>query len=157
MYWDMYKQAYIRSKKESTVPLPVKLMLGFGFIDEALMEPAQLSELIEIARSREVMGDIPVVKETDFLNWIYEGKESPSITEMGLTYEGFLREQDKRSRRSVAEPDASEVLVNKALFEIDQRLKSTSAVCSGSTATAFPILTSMMVKGISLKVNFLKC
>jgi hypothetical protein len=152
MYWDLYKQAYIRSKSEPTVPRPVKLMLNYGYIDETMVEEEQLIELNELARMREGNITYPIVSEPEFLNLIYEDKEEPSITEMGLNYAAYLRELEKsaRNKKNVDDNSSAPENIRKTMYEIEQRLASTAAVCSGSTATAFPILTSLAVKG-SLK------
>lgn len=151
LYWDLYKQAYIRSKSESAVPRPVQMMLNFGFLDEGLLEDQQVADLVELSRIREKSREIPVLMETEFLSMIYEGKVEPSITEMGLNYQGYLEELDKRrSRKEREEEQKVDEHMAKTIYEIGQRLATTSAICSGSTATAFPILTSLMVRG-SLK------
>jgi CRP-like cAMP-binding protein len=151
LYWDLYKQAYVRSRSESAVPRPVQMMLNFGFLDEGLVEPQQVNDLAELSRIREKSREFPVFMETEFLGMIAEGKVEPSITEMGLTYQGFLDDQEKRrtKKEREEEPRVDENTA-KVMYEIGQRLATTSAVCSGSTATAFPVLTSLMVKG-SLK------
>ena len=148
MYWSLYQQAFIRSKIESTIPKPVNLMLNFGFIDETLMDDEQLVELNQILTIREKETEIPVLRETDFLSLIYEGRESPSITEMGLTYEAHLREEEKH--RSKKRDDANQYAdenIKMTMYEIEHRLASTSAVCSGSTATAFPVLNNHSTRG----------
>jgi hypothetical protein len=151
MYWEMYKQTYIRSKSEPSVPRPVKLMLNFGYIDETLVEEEQLVELNELARMREGNLKYPILNEPEFLNLIYEEKVAPSITEMGLNFDGYLRELEKSSRKKQKDDNAEAPdNIRKTMYEIEQRLASTAAVCSGSTATAFPILTSLAVNG-SLK------
>lgn len=153
MYWQLYKQVYIRSKAESNLPIPVRLMLNYGFVDEALLEDSQINDLIELLRMREDTSDIPVFYEQDFLSLIYSGLEMPSITEMGLTYEAHLREEAKhttRKKQEKMENDIEDENLKKTIYEIEQRLRSTAAVCSGSTATAFPILNEYAVKG-SLK------
>jgi len=152
LYWDLYKQAYIRSKSEPTVPRPVKLMLNYGFLDETLIEESQLVELNELARMREGNLTYPILNEPEFLNLIYEDKLDPSITEMGLNYAGYLRELEKsaRSKKGVQQDSSAPDNIKKTMYEVEQRLASTAAVCSGSTATAFPILTSLAVNG-SLK------
>ncbi|MBN1531052.1 MAG: cyclic nucleotide-binding domain-containing protein [Spirochaetes bacterium] len=151
MYWDIYKQAFLRSKKESAVPRPVQLMIRFGFMDETMLEPAQVEELNELIRLQETSREIPVLYESEFLSMVMEGRMEPSINEMGLTYEEFLREQDKVSTKKKDKGEKTlDEHVNMVLYEIEQRVASTAAVCSGSTATAFPILTSLAVKG-SLK------
>jgi CRP-like cAMP-binding protein len=152
LYWDLYQQVFVRSKSESSVPKAAKLMLTFGFLDDQLLVPEHLVELNDLARIRERETEIPVVLEYEFLSKIYSGAEEPSITEMGLTYEAFLREMDKSQKKR--DPQSSgnndDLNIQKTLHEISQRLKTTAAVCSGSTVTAFPILTSDIAKG-SLK------
>jgi len=153
MYWDLYKQAYIRSKAESSVPLSVRMMLQFGFLDEDLLEEAQVAELSELLRIRESSGDMPVYYEHEFLNLIQTGSESPSINEMGITYEEYLREQGKRVHKKGEEGTSFQVddeNLRLLVYEIDQRVTSSTAVCSGSTATAFPILNAYAMRG-SLK------
>jgi hypothetical protein len=148
LYWDLYKQAYIRSKSESMVPRPVQMMLNFGFLDESLLEEEQVVELAELSRIREKSRDIPVLMENEFLSMIYEGKVEPSITEMGLTYQGYLEEMEKHKTKKDREHEHKvDDHLSKVMYEIGQRLATTSAICSGSTATAFPILTSLMVRG----------
>ncbi len=148
LYWDLYKQAYVRSRGESAVPRPVQMMLSFGFLDDALLEPAQVAELAELSRVREKSREVPVLIETEFLAMIAEGKVDPSITEMGLTYQGYLDDLEKRRTKKEREVEQKvDESTGKVMYEIGQRLATTSAICSGSTATAFPILTSLMVRG----------
>lgn len=144
LYWDLYKQVFIRSKSESAMPRPARLMLNFGFLDETIVDEQQIADLNDFLRIKEKSGEIPVMLEYDFLSMIYSGEEEPSINEMGLTYDAYIREMSKTSKISEAEANDP---VNKALYEIDQRLASTAAVCSGSTITSFPILNNLFVKG----------
>jgi hypothetical protein len=150
LYWELYKQVFARSKKEKTIPRAVKLMLTFGFLDDTLLTQDEVSELNELARIKEREVSIPILLEYEFLSKIYSGAEEPSITEMGLNYEAFLREQEKYQKKGKAlseREDSDDINLNKTLHEIQQRLASASAVCSGSTATAFPILCSDLIRG----------
>jgi hypothetical protein len=154
LYWELYQQVFVRSKIESSLPKAVKLMLNFGFLDDRLMAPEHLVELNDLARIKERETEIDVLLEPEFLSTIYSGSEEPSISEMGLTYEAFLREQDKSSSKKGKEgetsKDSGDVNLQKTLYEISERLKSSAVVCSGSAVTAFPILTAEAIKG-SLK------
>jgi len=154
LYWDLYQQVFVRSKIESSMPKAVKLMLNFGFLDDRLVDPEHLIELNDLARIKERETDMSILLETEFLSNIYSGEEEPSITEMGLTYEAFVREQEKTTKKgkgdAASENDNTDINLQRTLHEITQRLKTSAAVCSGSTVTAFPILTSDSVKG-SLK------
>ncbi len=148
LYWDLYKQAYARSKGESNAPRAVQMMLKFGFLDEGLLEDQQVADLVELSRLREKSRDIPVLLETEFLAMIQAGQVEPSITEMGLTYQSYLEETEKhKSKKDKEKEEKTDDATGKVMYEIGQRLATTSAICSGSTATAFPILTSLMVRG----------
>ena len=154
LYWELYQQVFVRSKSEASVPKAAKLMLTFGFLDDQLLVPEHLVELNDLARIREREAEMPALLEYEFLSKIYSGQEEPSITEMGLTYDAFLREMDKTPKKGKdalsAGNDLSDINLQKTLHEIGQRLKTTVAVCSGSTVTAFPILNSETARG-SLK------
>ncbi|MCL1910754.1 MAG: cyclic nucleotide-binding domain-containing protein [Leptospirales bacterium] len=149
LYWDIYKQAYIRSRVEKNVPKPVKLMLNFGFFDETLLEQEQLVELNQLISVKEPKTEMPILRETEFLSLLHEDEEIPSITEMGQTYEAFLREEAKNSsskKRDVVEEDTIDEKTKIVMYEIEHRTTETSAVCSGSRSTFFPILTSQLIK-----------
>ncbi len=67
---------------------------------------------------------------------------------MGLSYDAYLREEEKHKKPAKgAKPAEEDENIKKLFYEIDHRVLNTVAVCSGSTATAFPILTSMIMKG----------
>ncbi|MCX7678828.1 MAG: cyclic nucleotide-binding domain-containing protein [Spirochaetes bacterium] len=144
-YWDLYGKVFVMSKTKEA-PYPARLMLHFGFIDETLMDEEQIPALHELLLRSAEKVRIPIYYEEEFLTLIYEGKVSPSINEMGLTYEQFLAEQGKAKtkEKEATTPDEN---INKVLYEIAHRIASTVSVCSGSTATAFPILTSLVMKG----------
>ncbi len=159
MYWQLYKQVFVRSKRESSVPKAVKLMLSYGFLDDELLSEEQLGELNELAAMVESCDCESVIDEYDFLTKVYEGEEEPSITEMGLNYDEFIREQNKYKKKGevILLDEEDGPMVQKTLHEIDQRLASTAAVCSsGGTSMAFPILSSELVKGSLLQFHVSK-
>lgn len=148
LYWDIYKQVYIRSKKESSMPPPAKLMLRFGFFDDDLLEADQIQEMHSLLSAPVTNAGYEILFETEFLDKIYSGKINPSITEMGQSYEAFLRDEEKHGRsKDKNKTEGLDENTKKTMYEIDHMLATTVAVCSGSTSTAFPILTSLTLKG----------
>jgi hypothetical protein len=146
-YWDLFTQVFMRKQKEPSAPLPVKLMMKFGFLDETLLEEQQIEELNSLVNINEEIKDIPILFEEEFLTRIYNGKENPSITEMGLSYDAFKREEGKhKSSKEMNGISAATDNVGKTMYEIEHRVLQTTGVCSGSTSTAFPILTSMVMR-----------
>lgn len=146
LYWELYTQVYLRSKVESKIPAPVKLMLMYGYVDENLMDPGQIEVLHDYADHAEG-SSIPIMYEYEFLNKIYTEEESPSINEMGLTYEKYLLEKERMASRKKDKDEDENEVIKKIKYEISNRVNSTTSVCSGSRSTAFPIFTSMMLKG----------
>ncbi len=144
-YYDIYAKVFVRSQSESVVPQPVKLMLKFGFLDDTMIEQEQLAELHEISMRRIEQTELPILYEEEFLTKIFNGEENPSINEMGLSYEAHLREEQKHIKGSNAKDESDNV--QKVIYEINHRIATASSVCSGSTATSFPILTSMNMRG----------
>lgn len=149
LYWDLYKQVYVRSKKERNIPKAARMMLEFGFLDEKMLDPEQLVELNDLLVTKEPRTTMQILRETEFLSLLYEGKEIPSITELGLTYEAFLKEEAKVStrKRNNEEENIIDDKTKVVMYEIDHRTVETAAVCSGSRSTAFPILTNLAVRG----------
>jgi hypothetical protein len=156
LYWDLYKQVFIRSKVEKKIPAPVKLMLLYGYVDEHLLEPGQL-EVLHSYAAQKVKTSIPILHEEEFLTKIYSEEESPSINEMGLTYEKYLRELDRLpSKKKKEKIEEGNEIMQKVGYEISNRLASTTSVCSGSRSTSFPIFTSQLIKGDPAKLLFSK-
>ncbi len=147
-YWDLFGKVFVRAKSEPQLPQPVKLMLNFGFLDENLIDEEQLQELHQLSLKLQEKTEIPIHYEREFLTRIYNEEEVPSITEMGLTYEQHLREEERHKKKKELEKDAAlDANLRKVFFEIGHRVSQTVAICYGSTASAFPILTSYAMKG----------
>lgn len=155
LYWTLYGQAFNRVKKSKTVPMPVRLMLLYGLLDEKMLEDGQLSVLHRHAQDRYKPG-VPVLYEYEFLSRIYAGKDEPSVNEMGLTYEKNLREMAKSVRKGEDPSKHAREPNFMAEYEINNMLKSTSSILSGSRSTAFPILCSQLVKGDPSKLLITK-
>lgn len=153
-YWEIYRQAFIRAEKESVIPPPVRMLLRFGFLDDELMEDTQLSELDQLINRRDETSELPIYHEDEFLRRIVSGEIPPSISEMGQTYEQILREESGTNRKKSKDsrPEETDENIKKLMFDIDHRVLYTVAVCSGSTSTAFPILTKHTIHGSLLNL-----
>ena len=148
LYWEIYSAVFVRARNTKNVPAPVRLMLRFGFIDEKAADAVQIMAMHNSLSEQFRQTGVSVQTEEEFLTKIWNGEEPPSMTEMGQSYEAYLREIAKTSSRKG--PDPMEDLndpVKKIAFEISNRLFQTSVVCSGSVSTAFPIFNNFMIKG----------
>lgn len=147
-FWDLYGQVFVRSKSDPSVPPPAKLLLHFGYLDDDLMEEFQIQELHDLMAKPSEKPMFPIYYEEEFLTGIFNAKLQPSINEMGLTYEAYLKEMEKTMKKGESlRPGTEHDPANKVIYEVNHRVANTVSVCTGSTATAFPILTSMIMKG----------
>lgn len=148
LYWELYGAAFVRSMSVKQVPAPVRLMLRFGFVDETLVEPDQIMSLHANVADAYESSYLPILTEGEFLTKIWNQEEPPSITDMGISWEAYLREQARMSSRKGPDPMADLTdPVKQVQFEIANRIHQTAIVCSGSISTAFPIFTYHLSRG----------
>ncbi len=148
LYWDIFTTVFVRAKSTKNIPAPVKLMFRYGFIDENVADPEQIMIMHQYAVENYNSGDLSILTEEEFLTKIWNKEEPPSMTEMGQSYEAYLRELSKTSSRKGPDPmDDLNDPIKQVTFEISNRIFQTSIVCSGSISTAFPIFNNFLVKG----------
>lgn len=145
IYWDIYKACFVKNLESgNTAPLPVKLMLMFGFFDETLLDEDQYAFLASnLNPSPTYREELPVHYGPEWLELIYNKKVPPSIDELGQTFferiKNDLRDPNIKKESDLPPSiDTSEARLNNemvAMYEPNVRLTS------GSIANHFPILT----------------
>lgn len=115
IYEACFRKAY--KKDEKTIPLPVRLFLDFGFMDETLVSRSQMLELekLTLLPVRKEAAGCHVFTVREWLTWVYEGKREPSKNEFDQEYSEMLRDLKKGGQITEEE--------EKALFKnYDERL-----------------------------------
>jgi len=151
-YWNLYYHCFLRYlENPSDLPLAVQLMFNYGFLDETMLSENNL--LFLLSAHDNYSGDLEIYTTIQWLSKIASEEFSPSITEMGLTFEKHLQEEAKTKTYA----EMQELTQNpenlrryKINFEINQMITSCSRVCSESISTAFPIL---MDEILNLDIN----
>lgn len=140
-YWNLYYHCFLKSLSDKNMPLPVKFMFKFGFVDETLLNEKNTLPLFSL--KDDYKGNLEIHTTYDWLLKIYNEEKVPSINEMGLSFEKHLQEEAKSKTYAEMEAlrsDSEKIKKYKTQFEINQMINSCSRVCSESLATAFPIL-----------------
>ena len=140
-YWQLYYNAFLRIKSGKTPPLPVQLMLKFGFLDETLVSENNILTLLSFQDTYKSSLDIH--SSYEWLEKIYTDEKIPSITELGLTFKKQLLEERKSKtykEMQELENDPNKLRHYKIQHETTQMITSCARVCSESIGTAFPIL-----------------
>ncbi|MBI4179894.1 cyclic nucleotide-binding domain-containing protein [bacterium] len=134
-YWKVYRNA-VRSYFENPAAFPAegKLLLRYGLLDERMIEPDDLDTLPKIPYTQ-ISDDFPIYFADEWLHRVFEGKEGPSSTELGETFQEVVKRGEDEVK--VYTDDATFGLV---AYEIDHLAKSAVRMCAGGPAFNFPIL-----------------
>ncbi|MBX7057319.1 MAG: cyclic nucleotide-binding domain-containing protein [Leptospirales bacterium] len=145
-YWKVYEAGYYKFREShGNVPMPVKLMLNYGFFDEELLDDDHLAYIFSAednsaARHR-------IYNSLDWLDRVSRAEEPPSVDEMGLTYFEKMKTEFKdrgwkKDSDMTADVNTAERRVH---YEIQSFLEVNVRLTTGSPTTAFPLLTRYQV------------
>ncbi len=153
-YWKIYGKVFLKTVQDPYPPLPIKLMLRYGVLDETLLSTAQLAAIVRIPEEDAIDG---IYFIDEWLRKIYNDEEYPSISELGETFDKMKKDAEmhggKKKKKKKHEDDLwgdtpdlegeldTQEAKEKLIFEIEQFIQSAVRVCSESIPTAFPILT----------------
>jgi len=162
LYWELYAAVFLKTSEDPYPPLPIKLLLRFGFLDETMLSQKQLAFLVHSAADDTTDDNISYIDE--WLEKIRGGDKYPSISEMDQTFDQMKKEQErnagrKKKKKSQPADELDDLLgldsegdgldsqegQEKVKFEIEQMITSTTRVCSESIPAAFPVLNSAYV------------
>ncbi|MDH5655324.1 MAG: cyclic nucleotide-binding domain-containing protein [Spirochaetia bacterium] len=147
-YIAFYEKALKKFKESpSSLPLPVKLMLDFGFFDEDLLDDEHLISLVNLSDKTKSNKIYPIFSASDWIDLVATKKEPPSVDEMGMTYFEKLKSDNKDMgwRKETDVPDEYHTYEKRSHYEIANFLNTTISLTSGSPATSFPILTRYQI------------
>lgn len=144
LYFETYEKAYHKfQESRGNVPIPVRLMLNFGFFDDEFLEMEHLKTLYNLSDTTRANPQYPIFTATDWIKYIAEKKEACSIDEMGMTFFEKLKNEykDQGWKKETEVPDEYDNYNIRVNYEIMNFLETNVKLTSGSPATAFPILT----------------
>ncbi len=147
-YWDVYDKCYKRfMDSKGNVPIPVRLMLFYGYFDDEFLDNEHLSFLYNLSDISRPNPDYKILNAIDWIGMVAKKDESPSIDEMGLSYFEKLKNENKDAgwKRESDIPEEVDTYDFRAKYEIKTFLENNVKLTSGSPATAFPILTKYQI------------
>ncbi len=133
----------------SSLPLPVKLFLYFGFIDENLLNDEEIDGLYDSLSQFERLSELnyPIITLVDYLHLIYKEEESPGLSLNGEEY-------SKLVRKNTGKTAIDDTPAGKVAFEIENMIKEGMRVTSDNPRAFVPYLSSNSFKGnISTLLN----
>ncbi len=144
VYWETYQKCFHKNREaHGNVPIPVRLMLQFGFFDDEFLDEEHLATLYNLNDNTRAKTEYKILPATDWLHTVASKEEYPSIDEMGLTFFEKLRAEykDQVWKRESDVPDDIDTYEKRVHYETITFLEPNVRLTSGSPATSFPVLT----------------
>ncbi len=148
VYWKTWEQAYYKFlESQGNVPVPVRMMLSFGYFDEQFLEMEHLATLYNMMDTTRGKPEYPIVPATEWLKMVGDKKEPPSIDELGVSFFEKLKNEHKDLgwKRESDVPDEFDNFNSRVHYEINSFLDTNVRLTSGSPTTSFPVLNKYQI------------
>ncbi|NLG89015.1 MAG: hypothetical protein GX494_07335 [Clostridiaceae bacterium] len=136
VFFELYEEVILKYAKEKPNDKALDMFLTFGFVDSDLLSPRQTYELYTLLdKFSPANGNIYSMKH--WLEKILSGEVSPSVNELGVTYDKYIKEQRQWNADKGSEPDTER---DRLHFEVSNMFRTSHRVCSGHIGSYFPVL-----------------
>ncbi|MCM1538712.1 MAG: cyclic nucleotide-binding domain-containing protein [bacterium] len=141
-FYEIYTTAFQLSMSDKNVPLPVRMFLLFGYMDEALAGKENTKALAKLAKQNLSDPSRQVYTLYDWLKEIYEGRKAPSRNEFDSDYLQYLHEMRYAGKIDAAtETRMADDAAQKVLFELQNMFPSVNKVTCGRVTTFCPLFS----------------
>ncbi|GIX41185.1 MAG: cAMP-binding protein [Leptospiraceae bacterium] len=158
VFWKAYENAFLKYRNaRGNVPKYISLFLNYGFFDEKFLEQEHLIELYNLVDTTDLTNkEFSVMNAIEWLNYIYEKKELPSINEFGQTYFEILKLENPQIKVKKIEqfPPEVDTPEKRIQYEIRNFISNNSKLVSGSPTTYFAGLTKFHITAQNLSDLF---
>ena len=120
-FYLLYSLLFTQTLEQPNIPMPVKMFLYFGYVDEEL---AGLKNAVTLYRMAEAMSDHSDIGVYTFYDWlmaIFRGKKSPSRNEFDQDYSDYIHKQKVGGNITDAELKALE---NNPMAKVNYELRN---------------------------------
>ena len=142
LFYDIYNITFQVSLTDPNVPLPVKLFLNFGFVDEELAGLSNATYLASIVDTLKPNPEIGVYTLYEWLKAIYNGEKEPSRNAFETDYATHVREMRVSGRIT---PDIEKKMLQdnaqKVMFELENLFPTANKITYGRVSTFCPVFS----------------
>lgn len=142
-FYELYASVFFRAKEEDTLPLPVRMFLYFGYVDEQLAGTENTAFLSHAAESLSENSHEHIFTLFDWLKAIFEGRKEPSRNEFDEDYTDHLHALKVSGQISAAEEAAlSKDMRKKVEYELKSMLPPVNKMTFGRISTFCPVFSA---------------
>lgn len=139
----LYATVFERSMQTTSLPIPVRMFLYFGYVDEELAGAANCATLYNLASGMSDHSEFGVYTFYDWLRAIYNGDKNPSRNEFDEDFFDNINKQKATGKITEAQATAmkNDSLL-KVRFEMDNLFASANKITSGRITTFCPLFAA---------------
>ncbi len=142
-FYVIYSVAFEKTINADSIPLPVRLFLYFGYVDEELAGLNNAAVLSKLARQMSDHSSTGIYTFYDWLLAIFYGRKTPSRNEFGQDYSEYIHKQKMSGNISESELRAlEENPMGKVNFELRNVFPTTNKITYGRVTTFCPLFSS---------------
>ncbi len=142
-FYVVYASVFERSLSVANIPIPVKMFLYFGYVDEELAGAENSVSLYRFARSIISTADYGIYTFYDWLLAIYNGEKSPSRNELDEDYSDYVHKQKRQGNLSAAAvADLENNPLELVRYELQNMFPSVNKITYGRITTFCPVFTA---------------
>ena len=142
-FYLLYTETFERSLSAPDLPIPVRMFLYFGYVDEALAGEDNSVILYRLACYMNAPGQAGVYTFYDWLMAIYNGEKNPSRSELDEDFDDFIHQQKRKGNLTATEIAALENnRLEKVRYELQNLFPSANKVTFGRVTTFCPLFSA---------------
>jgi hypothetical protein len=144
IYWDIYERSFKKFHGENQEgPVPVKLMLKYGFFDENFLDDSHIAFLFNIKEEQPKSKQVPVCFGIDHLGRIFKKEAPTSMDELGQSYFEKLKTDIKglEAKKESELPPEIDTMDARLKYEMAAMFEPNVRLTSGSPGTHLPMFT----------------
>ncbi|MBQ2803278.1 MAG: cyclic nucleotide-binding domain-containing protein, partial [Lachnospiraceae bacterium] len=141
-FYQLYTTVFKRSLEITSLPIPVRMFLYFGYVDEDLAGTANAAVLYSLASNMADHSDSGVYTLYDWLLAIYDGHKEPSRNEFDQDYSDYVHKQKVSGNLSDLElRELEKNAMAKVDFELQNMFPVVNKISYGRIATFCPLFS----------------
>ncbi|MCM1100617.1 MAG: hypothetical protein NC079_03830 [Clostridium sp.] len=142
-FYTLYTAVFKRTLEETEIPLPVRMFLYFGYVDEELAGTKNAATLSRIAAGIKDNSEFGLYTFYHWLTAIYDGRKEPSRNEFDQDYTEYIHKQ--KAQGNITEKELAHMetdRMSRVEFELQNLFPSANKVTFGRPSTFCPLFTS---------------
>ena len=142
-FYTLYTILFERAVDAPYIPLPVRMFLNFGYLDEELAGAENCVTLYNLACGMQETGGFGVYTFFDWLTAIYNGEKNPSRNEFDEDYTDYVHKQKAGGNITAAEAEALEKdPMSRVRYELQNLFPAVNKITFGRISTFCPLFTA---------------